>query len=169
MAKKFRESTHLKEWESQSHWDPDSDLTILLRNYLPDSTQDGLLSYTSVMSLGLLLCSGSSYEKSKILFSLVESANGNSQQTVFKSDEYLALIIHTMIEFSTTQSFQYFMRPFNAKERSPQSIGSGSPKSKSMNLSGIYEQHPSSIFIDCLFDDHFCLSKMDFIIMLQTP
>ena len=79
MAKKFQEVSHLSEWNSNGVWDEDSNLSILLKNYMPDSSNDGLLSYTGVMSLGLLLCTGSTYEKAKILFQLVESANGNTQ------------------------------------------------------------------------------------------
>ena len=30
-------------------------------------------------------------------------------------------------------------------------------------------KNPSNFFLDCLFGNYFCLSKMDFIIMLQSP
>ena len=75
MAKKFRAKDAL--WDDNSLWAEGSDLTILLRWFMPDSNSDGLVSYTSAMSLGLLLCNGSVYDKAKILFQLVES---NSSQ-----------------------------------------------------------------------------------------
>lgn len=77
---------------------------------MPDSLGDGMLSYTSMMALGLLLCQGSIYEKAKILYQLVES-NNNSQSTVFRKDEYLSLLVFTMIEFATTNAMQYYLRP----------------------------------------------------------
>jgi hypothetical protein len=40
----------------------------LLKYYLPDSHGDGLVSYTSAMTLGLLLCKGTIYDKARILF-----------------------------------------------------------------------------------------------------
>ena len=75
MAKKFRAKDAL--WDDYRLWAEGGDLTILLRWYMPDSNSDGLVSYTSAMSLGLLLCNGSVYDKAKILFQLVES---NSSQ-----------------------------------------------------------------------------------------
>ena len=98
MAKKFTASNNAPEWESEKIWAESSDLTILLKWYLPDSQGDGIISYTSLLSLGLLLCKGSIYDKSKVLFLLIES--NSSSQTVFRSDEYLSIIIFTMIEFS---------------------------------------------------------------------
>lgn len=75
MAKKFKTSLQLREWEKGGHWSESSDLRLLLNNYMPDSSGDGILSYTSVMSLGLLLCQGTTYDKARILYQLVESNN----------------------------------------------------------------------------------------------
>ena len=72
MAKKFR-TKYAPDWDDNRLWAEGSDLTILLRWYMPHSTSDGLVSYTSAMSLGLLLCNGTIFDKAKIIFQLVES------------------------------------------------------------------------------------------------
>jgi hypothetical protein len=71
MAKKFR--SKYADWDDNRLWAEEGDLTTLLRWYMPDSTSDGLVSYTSAMSLGLLLCNGTIFDKAKIIFQLVES------------------------------------------------------------------------------------------------
>jgi hypothetical protein len=100
MAKKFMAKD--SNWSDQRMWSERSDLTLLLRWYMPDSKSDGIVSYTSAMSLGLLLCAGSIYDKAKILFQLVES--NSSQQTVFKNDEYLIELISTIIAIASHKS-----------------------------------------------------------------
>lgn len=72
MAKKFT-SFNNNDWNDKALWEKNSDLTVLLKWYMPDSKNYGMISYTSVMCLGLLLCAGSIYDKAKVLFQLVES------------------------------------------------------------------------------------------------
>ena len=67
MAKKFRSASN-SEWDDYRIWAESADLYILLKYYLPDSHGDGLVSYTSAMTLGLLLCKGTIYDKARILF-----------------------------------------------------------------------------------------------------
>ena len=112
MAKKFKESHATCDvWDVDSHWQKNSDLRLLLTYCLPDSSSDGMLSYTSVMSLGLLLCVGSIYDKAKVLYQLVSESscdnNAGTPPQVSRNDEYLSLLLHTMIEFATTNNARY--------------------------------------------------------------
>lgn len=114
MAKKFRSSNH-NEWHHNELWAENSDLSALLRWHMPDSDSNGIVSYTSAMSLGLILCAGSIYDKAKILFQLVES--NSSQQTVFKKDEYLAKMITSIVEFVSIRSELFLTRSLTPVKR----------------------------------------------------
>lgn len=146
----------------------------MLKYYLPDSKGDGLVSYTSLLSVGLLLCNGSTYDKAKVLHQLVES--NSSEQTVFRTDEYLSSIIYTIIEFSISKSLQFYLRPLDGtgqfnhlinKTCLDNIIFTGSRCS--IEGHSHHEKNPTNLFLDSLFGNFFCLSKMDFIIILQSP
>lgn len=167
MAKKFDATPHMKFWKDNCHWESKSELSTLLMDYMPDSQHDGSISYRSAMGVGLLLCSGRAYDKAKALCELVEQSVQDSQEKlVYKNDDYLKLLIFTMIEFATSLSRKFVHRQKENSNESPIIIKSMLASHNHSLITNTDEQHPSNVFLECLFGDADSLSKMDFTILL---
>lgn len=109
MAAKFTVFNCSSEWKSKGTWEEASDLNILLKYYLPDSQGNGVISYNSLLSLGLLLCKGSTHDKAQVLLKCIQQFQKNGEE-IDRDDEHLSLLVFSMIEFSISKSLQFYLR-----------------------------------------------------------
>lgn len=90
------------EWIEQEHWSPNSDLIKLLKS-LPNTSSDGeILDRTDVICLGLLWCNSDNFNRSQILFELLNPTSKTSRiDKVCKKDfEILERVLTIIVELA---------------------------------------------------------------------